>query len=130
VEVVVDANILLAVILNEPEKRRIVNLTKDTELIVPEIMPYEICNALSSLLKRRRLNQEQAISVYNTYQFIPLRLVKSDLGKALRLAGKYNIYAYDAYYLEIAVRLKAPLLTLDKQMRNIAANLKIEIWEV
>jgi predicted nucleic acid-binding protein len=129
-EIVVDANILLAVILNEPEKRKIINLTKDTELVVPEIMPYEIGNALSNLLKRRKLNQEQALSVYNTYQFIPLRLVKPDLGKALKLAAKYNIYAYDAYYLEIASRLKTPLLSLDKQMQNIGADLKIEIWEV
>lgn len=125
-----DANILLAVILNEPEKRRIINLTKDTELIVPEIMSYEIGNALSGLLKRRRLSQEQAVSVYNTYQFIPLRLVKADPRKALKLAAKYNIYAYDAYYLEIALRLKTPLLTLDKQMQSIGADLKIEIWEV
>jgi hypothetical protein len=39
----------------------------------------------------------------------------------------FNIYAYDAYYLELAKRLKIPLLTLDNQMKDIASALKNRI---
>jgi predicted nucleic acid-binding protein len=37
--------------------------------------------------------------------------------KALKLSCKYNIYAYDAYYLETSYRLNLPLLTVDGQMK-------------
>ena len=40
------------------------------------------------------------------------------------------MYAYDAYFLDIAIRLKAPLLTLDKKLRAAADNLKIDTLEV
>jgi predicted nucleic acid-binding protein len=61
---------------------------------------------------------------------LPLRLVKIDMKKALKLSCKYNIYAYDAYYLETAYRLKLPLLTLDGPMKNNGRNMKIDILEV
>jgi predicted nucleic acid-binding protein len=50
--------------------------------------------------------------------------------KALKLSCKYNIYAYDAYYLETAYRLKMPLLTLDGTMKHNGKDMKIDILEV
>ena len=47
--------------------------------------------------------------------------------KALKIACKYKIYAYDAYYLEIAHRLKIPLVTFDSTMKKIGLDLKIQI---
>jgi len=61
---------------------------------------------------------------------IPLRLVSVNIEKALDIAYTFNIYMYDAYYLELAQRLKVPLLTLDNQMQDIAKTLKIKLLEV
>ena len=66
---------------------------------------------------------------YNDFKKIPLRLLDIDIENALIIACKYEIYAYDAYYLEIAKRLKLTLLTLDQSMKNIALNLNIRILE-
>jgi predicted nucleic acid-binding protein len=52
-----------------------------------------------------------------------------NIENALRIACQYNIYAYDAYYLEAAFRLRLPLLTLDKQMKNIARKMNLDILE-
>ena len=41
-----------------------------------------------------------------------------------------NMYAYDAYFLDCAIRHKAPLLTLDRKLKKAAQNLKVEIMEV
>ena len=54
-KIVADTNIFLAVALNEPEKKEIIALTVGHELIAPEILPFEIGNALSALVKRKRL---------------------------------------------------------------------------
>ena len=40
-----------------------------------------------------------------------------------------DIYAYDAYFLDCAVRHKAPLLTLDRKLKTAAQNLNVEILE-
>jgi predicted nucleic acid-binding protein len=50
--------------------------------------------------------------------------------KALKLSCQYDIYAYDAYYLETSHRLKLPLLTLDGPMKNHGKDMKIAVLEV
>jgi predicted nucleic acid-binding protein len=42
---------------------------------------------------------------------------------------QHNTYAYDAYFLECALNQRSPLLTLDRQMREIAKNIGIQIME-
>ena len=39
------------------------------------------------------------------------------------------IYAYDAYYLEVAKRLNLPLLTLDMAMKKVALDIKLKVLE-
>ena len=128
--IIADANIYLAVILNEPEKQAIIENTRGVELISPEVLPYEIGNALTAMLKRKRLNKEQIIKSFDIFNMIPLNLEPANITKALDIACTFNIYAYDAYYLELAKRLKIPLLTLDSQMKDIAKALKIKLMEV
>ena len=128
--IVVDANVYLAVILNEPEKQTIIEHTKGVELISPEVLPYEIGNALTAMLKKKRLNKNQIIESFDIFNMIPLHLAHVNINQALNIACKFNIYAYDAYYLELAERLKTPLLTLDNQMKDIAKTLKIKLLEM
>ncbi|MDR1445756.1 MAG: type II toxin-antitoxin system VapC family toxin, partial [Treponema sp.] len=123
-EIMVDAGTIICIILNEPEKQRIITLTESAELAVPEMIPFEIGNALSRMYKRNRLNEEQIIRAYALYETLPLRIVKVNMTKALKLSCKYNIYAYDAYYLETSYRLNLPLLTLDGQMKNNGKDMK------
>ncbi|GHT52170.1 twitching motility protein PilT [Bacteroidia bacterium] len=129
-KILLDANIFLAVILNEPEKERIIELTRGAEMVSPEVVPYEIGNALLAMLKRRRLTKEQVVKSFNTFDFIPKNLVQINVAKAIEIACMFDIYAYDAYYLEVANRLRLPLLTLDKRMQNNAQELNINILEV
>jgi len=42
---------------------------------------------------------------------------------------KHSIYAYDAYFLECALALRSPLLTLDRQMKGIAEKIGIQVME-
>ena len=50
-----------------------------------------------------------------------------DLEKALKIAWKYKIYAYDAFYLEIANRYKLPMVTFDGGMLKIAKELGLTV---
>jgi predicted nucleic acid-binding protein len=127
--IISDTNIFLAVALNEPDKENIIQLTADASAISPEILPYEVGNALTAMVKRKKLTSKEALATLYTVNTIPVRLISVDIEKALELALKYSIYAYDAYFLQSAKDLACPLLTLDKQMKEIAYDLNIEVLE-
>ncbi len=128
--ILVDANIYMAVILDEPEKESIIDLTQNSEIVSPLVLPYEVGNALSAMFKRNRLTKAQIIECFDIYNTIPVRLVDADIKDALQIASDFSIYAYDAYYLEIARRFKFNLLSLDKKMKSIASEMGIHILEV
>lgn len=128
-EVVADTNIFLAVVLNEPEKGHIIDLTLGFDVVAPEILPYEIGNALSAMYKRMQITHNEALVIQNATTKIPVRLLEVDIQKALKIALDFNIYAYDAYFLQSAKALSTPLITLDNRMRQVAAELGIEVLE-
>ena len=129
-EIVVDASVLIAVIVNETEKEQLVAVTQDAELIAPMSVHWEIGNAFSSLLKRGRVTIEQALQAIDMYLEIPVRFVEVELANSLELAGALGIYAYDAYLLRCAEKYRLPLLTLDKQLIQAAKNRGISVSEV
>ena len=71
--------------LNEPEKEDIIRLTSDIDVVAPEILPYEIGNALSAMIKRKQTTPEEALSTFKTASMIPVRLVSIDIQQALGL---------------------------------------------
>ncbi|MGB5687069.1 MAG: hypothetical protein WBM35_14775, partial [Candidatus Electrothrix sp.] len=59
---VVDTCALIAVITDEPERARIVELTRGNTLIGPGCIPWEIGNAFSAMFKRKRLTLNSTLS--------------------------------------------------------------------
>jgi predicted nucleic acid-binding protein len=129
-EIIIDASAIIAVIANEPQKAALIELTKNTDLLAPLSIPWEIGNAFSAMLKRRRVAVEQALHAIDIYRTIPIRLIEVDLQDAIRMADRLNIYAYDAYLLCCAERYKAPLLSLDRELLSAAATLGLAVLEV
>jgi len=128
-KVLLDASAIMAVILNEPNRNTVITLTKNATLLSPEVISFEIGNALINLFKKQKITEEELLSAYRNYTEIPIESIKVDIEKALKIACKYKIYAYDAYYLEIANRLKLPLITFDALMKKVGLHLKINIAE-
>ena len=128
-KIVADTNTFIAVALEEPEKRQIIQFTVGKELVAPEVLPFEVGNALTAMVKKRVLDTNEVISAWNTVQAIPVGLRRVDIQAALELAVKFNIYAYDAYFIECALSLRCPLLTLDHRMRMVARDVGISILE-
>ena len=126
-DILLDASAIMAVILNEQNRGKVVKLTENAALLSPEAISFEIGNALINLFKKRKITEEKLLEAYKTYISIPIRSIKVNIEKALSIACKYNIYAYDAYYLEAAYRLKLPLITFDILMRKTGLALGINI---
>jgi len=129
-DIVIDTSALVAVIVGEPERNNIIEITKGNTLIGPGSIPWEICNAFSAMFKQNRLALGEAQKGLLIFNSIHLRYIEPDFVKVLKLSKQINIYAYDAYILECAIRHKAPVLTLDKNLMASAQSLKIETLEV
>lgn len=129
-DIVVDTSALIAVIAGEPIKGRLIEMTSGAVLIAPQSVHWEIGNALSAMLKRRRITRSQALQAIEVYRKIPLRFVEVELEHTLKMVDQLSIYAYDAYLIRCALKYKAPLLTLDHGLAEAADKLHVKLLVV
>ena len=129
-EIVIDTSIILAVLLNEPEKAQIIEMTIGCALLGPKVIPWEVGNALSAMVKRGRIKSGTAMKVMELFGSVPLRYVETIIPKALQLAFELNLYAYDAYFLECALSYRKPLLTLDQRLAEAAKRCSVRLLEL
>lgn len=128
-KIVADTNTFLAVALEEEEKTWLIERTVGHDLVAPAVLPFEIANALSALVRRRVLSEKQLAAAWDAAAFIPVELAAIDVRGALLLAGRLKIYAYDAFFLQCALETKCPLLTLDKRLKHVASGIGIQLVE-
>ena len=90
--------------------------------VVPGIFRYEIGNVL--IVNERRGRIDQAGSARFLTRLRALRLLQDDAhdqDAVMALARKHRLSAYDAAYLETALRRGDTLATLDRELANAAA---------
>jgi predicted nucleic acid-binding protein len=128
--IAIDTSAVLAVLLDEPSRSRLVALTGGAELLSAGSLPWEVGNALSALVRRGRIDGEGAARALRSFGEIPVRFPEIDLAPAVELAEELRLYAYDAYVLECARRYRAPLLSLDLARCRAARAAGIDVMEI
>lgn len=104
-------------------------MASGAEAVVPSLWPFETANALLTAERHRRLTAAQS-SVFLeqlkhfaiTIDAAPLALV---FDRIVSEARRWNLTAYDAAYLELALRLGLPLATLDEHLKRAAKALGV-----
>ncbi len=129
-KLVIDTSVLIAVLVSEPERNRIISLTQDTDLLAPQSVHWEIGNALSAMIKRQRISLDQAYKAINAYGKIPIRFVDVDLIKAIEIASRYELYVYDAYLIVCAMNQRCAMMSLDQELIKAAKNAGVAVVEV
>lgn len=129
-QITIDTSALLAVCTDEAQKPCMVELTMGARLLAPVSVHSEIGNALSAMLKRKRITLAQALACLDVYKQIPVKWLDVDLPHAMTLANQLDLYAYDAYLLACAESTRSPLLTLDKALIRAAREVGIPTLEV
>ena len=117
----------MAVIVKEPERDTVIKLTKSAVIVSPDMISYEISNALTKMMKKKVIDKERMINAFDYFKNITIKTIDIDFIKVLEIAWDYNIYAYDACYLEASKRLNLPLLTFDGNMIKIGKEMGINI---
>lgn len=128
-EIVIDTSAIMAVLVDEPDRARILEVTQGTTLRAPASVHWEVGNAFSAMFKKRRISKEKALKAVARYHLIPILFSDIELGSALTLAARYNIYAYDAYILACAQQYRLPVLSLDIAMIRMAKTIGLDVIE-
>lgn len=131
---VIDASLTVAWAFDDeatPYTEHVLEQLRHDSALVPPIWTVEVANALVVGQRRGRLTHAQA-AAFATF-LLSLRItvdqprVESDLGPLVALASAQALSAYDAAYLDLAMRERLPLATLDVRLRQAAANLGVRL---
>ena len=66
----------------------------------------------------------------DAYSEITIRFFNVDLTDTLKICLKLSLYAYDAYFITCALKLKSPLLTLDEELKTAAKAADVSIIRI
>jgi len=98
--------------------------------VVPWLWFYEIGNALTFAVRRKRVVFEQVEEFLRLLEQMPIDVDEPDRATALRLpylCREHNLTTYDAAYLELAMRLQLPLATCDNALIRAAADVGVQL---
>lgn len=83
--------------------------------IVPPVWSLEVNNVLLVAERKKRITHTQAITFKQALKKLPI--YEDDIGnEAYEIAREFHLSAYDASYLELALRKNLPIATLDKAL--------------
>jgi predicted nucleic acid-binding protein len=92
---------------------------------IPMLWRWEVANALQMNVRRGRHDADFRDAALSNLAWFPIRVdapaePEAWLG-AVELAGRHSLTVYDSAYLELAVRRRLPLATLDRELQAAAA---------
>jgi predicted nucleic acid-binding protein len=111
--------------------RRILGLLATNDAIVPEIWAFEIANSIFvSFNKRKRITEGQIEDYLRRLKELPISVEGRSLWSNVDLevlSRRWNLSSYDAAYLDLALRKNVPLATIDRDLKNTAADQGIQV---
>lgn len=123
---ILDASALMAALLpGEPLKDPARRLLKEyvqgkVDLVAPTLFPYEVANSLLKAERKRGhgLLQQAVDGLLQRVEELEIPLVPVPPLETLQVARRYGCWAYDAAYLALAEKTRAPLVTADLRLSN------------
>ncbi len=101
---------------------------------VPLNWPLEVANVLLMGERRKRSTQTQAARLLKTLQGLPITLDDETNLHAwnimLSMARAHDLSAYDAAYLELAMRRDLPLASLDDKLKTAAQAVGVPLYGI
>jgi predicted nucleic acid-binding protein len=99
---------------------------------VPALWPVEVANALTVLVRRRKLVEAERQAALGWLRGLPLRvdheMASIAFSSLAELASTYLLSVYDAAYLELAQRRTLVLACGDGPLRRAARKAGVNVW--
>ena len=131
---VLDASVALAWCFedeNTPSARQILARLTAEAASVPATWPIEVANVLALAERRRRITPADSAEFIAKLEDVAILVDEETssraFGRVLDLAREERLTAYDAAYLELAMRLGVPLASKDADLCNTAQRLGVSV---
>ncbi len=132
---VLDASVALAWAFEDEARgypEQVLVCLRTGEAVTPSLWPVEVCNGLLVAERRKRIAPPDAARFASLLLALPLVVEPEDRRRTLQvtrgLARRHRLSAYDAEYLELALRRAIPLATLDAPLREAARAEGVEVF--
>ncbi len=104
-----------------------------SEALVPRIWALEVANVLLVYERRKRLRPAESTAFLRLLQDLPITTAetscKQDFSSVLSIARQYQLTAYDAAYLDLALTENLPLATLDRKLRVVMCDAGVSLLD-
>ncbi len=131
---IVDANVILRAFFPDEAQASAQALVRDhvagrVALKAPDLLPYELANAVWQAQRLGRINDAQAQAIIEAMEGLRIKIIPLGWGEMLPLARRFNRSAYDAAYLVLAQKLGEQLITGDKRLYHaVYPQLEWVLW--
>lgn len=132
---VVDASVTAAWCFEDEDTlyaRDVLRRAQDISFFVPAIWPVEMVNVLLVNERRKRITPHDTARAVTLFKELAIQVDRAGnlqpFGAALLLARAHGLTAYDACYLELALREGLPLATLDARLRTAATAAGVKLY--
>jgi predicted nucleic acid-binding protein len=129
---VLDCSVTMAWAFREdvtPATVRLLEALPEDQALVPVVWPLEVVNVLMVAERGGRLTRADVQQFVDLLQSLPISVDNHSDRHAfegvLPLARDTGLSAYDASYLELAMRLGLPLATLDEKLKRAAVRVGV-----
>ena len=134
---VVDNSIALAWCFEDEQtdaSQALLDRVVETGAAAPQLWPLEALNGLLSAERRGRLAAGVRHRLAGLLSDLPITIDDETAGRVwvatAQLAERHRLTAYDAAYLELAVRLGLPLATADQALMDAARDEGVKLLPV
>lgn len=130
--VILDASAAVHWLFDEdPHLSTLTHSLANDKLVVPTLWHLEIANVVMIRERRKLLSIEQSHALIATIGRLPVEVIPEPAVRSVQtltaLCRPHQLGAYDGIYLELAVRLQLPLLTLDRNLRDAAIRVGVAL---
>ena len=112
---VVDASAVAAVVFDEPEAAPVMASLRQA-IIAPSLIRYEMASVCAVKLTRDPRQAKATLDRYRLFNALEIEFAEPDWDTLPVLARQWELTAYDAAYLQLALARRAPLVTLDARL--------------
>ncbi|HOW71501.1 MAG TPA: type II toxin-antitoxin system VapC family toxin [Phycisphaerae bacterium] len=132
---VVDCSVTMAWFLDEGSVLANAALAalEHMEAIVPCVWPLEMANSLAVHEREGRLTAADVTRVLDLIRELSIAIEEETsrrtVGEILALARTHQLSAYDASYLELAMRKGLKLATLDESLQEAAVHAGVKLFQ-
>lgn len=131
---IVDSSVLFSAFFPDevqPQAQALIreHVARQQPLKAPDLLPYELTNAVWQAERRGRISRQQADQILDSMHGLEIEILPVRWAESLPLARQFERSAYDAAYLTLAERLGEKLITGDLRLYNaVKGKLDWVLW--